>query len=45
MRELAGRVREQYLRCRRRLKIIDSLAALIAIINGVLAYIEVRLFT
>ena len=37
----AERVRLEYVKCRRALKIVDTLAAGIAIVNGAFAYIEV----
>lgn len=38
------RIRNEYLKCRTRLKITDTLAAGVAIINGAIAYIEVSLY-
>ncbi|CDW81468.1 small-conductance calcium-activated potassium channel protein [Stylonychia lemnae] len=37
-------VKDEYLKCRKRLKVIDTLGAIIAIINGLLSYIEVMSF-
>lgn len=37
------KVKEEYLKCRRRLKAIDTLAAGIAIVNGAISYLEVIL--
>ena len=39
--EYAGKTKKEYIQVRRRLKIIDTISAGIAIINGLIAYIEV----
>ena len=42
--DIIGKIRAEYLKCRTRLKIFDTIAAGVAIINGIIAYIEVSLF-
>lgn len=42
MRDVQGRMRSEYLKCRQKLKFIDTLAAGAAVINGNLAYLEVK---
>ena len=43
VKDVMARIRNEYLKCRTRLKITDTLAAGVAIINGAIAYIEVSL--
>ena len=38
---MLGKIRVEYLRCRTLLKIFDTIAAGVAIVNGTITYIEV----